>query len=78
METISIFWIAFVWIICYKFIIIRNECFTSRKNDTANDQMWYPPEKCTHHLRKGKYVEWIDIMEEVVSINKNVYGNDHK
>ncbi len=73
-----IFWIAFVSIICYKFIIIRNGCFTSWKDDTANDQMRYPPEKCTHHLSKGKYVECIDIMEEVVSIKKNVYGIDHQ
>ena len=26
---------------------------------------------------KGKYVECIDIMEEIVGIKKNVYGIDH-
>jgi hypothetical protein len=26
---------------------------------------------------QGKYVECIDIMEEIVSIKKNVYGIDH-
>lgn len=29
------------------------------------------------HLYKGKYNECIDIMEEIVSIKKNVYGLDH-
>ena len=27
--------------------------------------------------KNGKYVECIDIMEEIVSIKKNVYGIDH-
>jgi hypothetical protein len=29
------------------------------------------------NLIQGKYVECIDIMEEIVSIKKNVYGIDH-
>lgn len=34
-------------------------------------------EKCETLAKNGKYVECIDIMEEVVSIKRNIFGIDH-
>jgi hypothetical protein len=39
--------------------------------------MRHPPKECTKAVTQGKYVECIDIMEEVVSIKKNVFGTEH-
>ena len=37
-----------------------------------------PAEERTIDDTQGKYVECIDIMEEIVSIKKSVYGIDHR
>lgn len=33
--------------------------------------------KCEVLQKNGKFVQCIDIMEEIVSIKKNIYGIDH-
>lgn len=48
-----------------------------RKINPAYHQMWHLGEKCKLCSTQGKYEECIDIMEEIVSIKKNVYGIDH-
>jgi tetratricopeptide (TPR) repeat protein len=62
---------------CNRIKIIYHGRPPARKDDPADLQMRSPPEKCRSNLIQGKYVECIDIMEEIVSIKKNVYGLDH-
>lgn len=47
------------------------------KNDSTHLQVWSITEKCIDYIIQGKYGECIDIMEEIVSIKKSVYGVEH-
>lgn len=57
--------------------IIINGRSPEIKINAAHFQVRHSTEKCKLKTIKGKYVECIDIMEEIVSIKKNVYGIDH-
>jgi hypothetical protein len=61
----------------FSVIILFNGRSAERKDDTADQQMLGPTEKRTTHPIQGKYEECIDIMEEIVSIKKSVYGIGH-
>lgn len=61
----------------FSVIILFNGRSATRKDDPVDQQMLGPSEECTPHSIQGKYEECIDIMEEIVSIKKSVYGIGH-
>ena len=46
-------------------------------DSTLREKLTQLSNKCEILAKNAKYVECIDIMEEVVSIKKNVFGMEH-
>ncbi len=46
-------------------------------DSTLKERLVQLSAKCEVLAKNGKYPECIDIMEEIVSIKKEVYGMDH-
>ena len=46
-------------------------------DSTLREKLTQLTTKCDVLAKNGKYVECIDIMEEIVSIKKDVYGMEH-
>lgn len=70
-------WLYIVKVQLYISLKLFNGRSPAGKDDAAHLQMRGASEERTATVTQGKYVECIDIMEEIVSIKKSVYGIDH-
>ena len=65
------------WFYCIIDIHIFYNCQLQIMDSTLREKLTQLTNKCDVLAKNAKYVECIDIMEEIVSIKKNVFGLDH-